>query len=319
MTPIVKMVFGSHLYGLDTPESDKDFKGVYLPDINDILLLKVQNSISTSTGNDRSKNTKDDVDTEIFSLQYFMNMLAQGQTIALDMVHAPDWAIEVSSEIWMHIVSCKHKFYTKNMTAFISYCRKQANKYGIKGSRLDEAIKVEMFLSLRPNDMRLSSIWNHLPDGEHIHKLPPSDTDMSNRRIYQVVGKQFLEHARLSEVRGSLQQFIANAGDRAAKARMNRGIDWKAVSHAVRAADQMKQLFTEGTITFPLKRAEYIKSVKMGRLDYTRLVAPDLERTMDEVEELASVSGLPDTVDYKWLDDFTVSLIRTKYNLQFYP
>jgi len=36
MKCIVEMVFGSHLYGTDTPESDKDYKGVFMPARDDI-------------------------------------------------------------------------------------------------------------------------------------------------------------------------------------------------------------------------------------------------------------------------------------------
>lgn len=35
---VVYMTFGSHLYGLDTPMSDKDYKGVCLPDTKSLLL-----------------------------------------------------------------------------------------------------------------------------------------------------------------------------------------------------------------------------------------------------------------------------------------
>ena len=35
---IMKTVFGSHLYGLSTPESDMDFKGVFVPTAREIIL-----------------------------------------------------------------------------------------------------------------------------------------------------------------------------------------------------------------------------------------------------------------------------------------
>jgi predicted nucleotidyltransferase len=46
MELIVEMRFGSHLYGTATPESDLDFKGVYLPEARDILLQRVKPTVT---------------------------------------------------------------------------------------------------------------------------------------------------------------------------------------------------------------------------------------------------------------------------------
>lgn len=87
---ICKIEFGSHLYGLSTPESDRDFKGIVLPSKNDILIGNTSFSINSSTGNDNSKNTADDVDTEYYSLQRFLELARNGETVAFDMLHASD-------------------------------------------------------------------------------------------------------------------------------------------------------------------------------------------------------------------------------------
>lgn len=77
----------------------------------------------------------DDVDVEIYSLHYFIHLACQGETVALDMLHAPDEMIEVSSPLWEEIVKLRDRFYTKNLRAFIGYARRQAAKYGINGTR----------------------------------------------------------------------------------------------------------------------------------------------------------------------------------------
>ena len=52
---LFECVHGSHLYGLNTPESDIDYKGVFMPSIDELLLGKSPKQISESTGNDSSK------------------------------------------------------------------------------------------------------------------------------------------------------------------------------------------------------------------------------------------------------------------------
>ncbi len=46
MDLIVEMRFGSHLYGTATPQSDLDFKAVYLPAARDILLQRVHDTVT---------------------------------------------------------------------------------------------------------------------------------------------------------------------------------------------------------------------------------------------------------------------------------
>ena len=142
MNIIVKMKFGSHLYGTNTKDSDLDYKGVLLPTKEQIFLNKVPKSYSEKTGNDNSKNTKDDIETEMYSLHYFLKLACKGQTVALDMLHAPDNMILETSNIWKSIVAHKVLFYTKNMQAFLGYAVKQCGKYSCKGSRLNNIEQV---------------------------------------------------------------------------------------------------------------------------------------------------------------------------------
>lgn len=309
MNKIVYMVFGSHLYGMDTEKSDKDYKGIYMPTVRQIYLSRFPKSINSSTGNDNEKNKAEDVDDEIFSLHRFIQLACEGQTVAIDMLHAPDSMILESSEIWRQLVANREKFYTKNLKAFVGYCRRQAAKYGVKGSRLNDAKNVAKYLSELPRDTKMREVWDKLPTGEHIHYLEPDPKDTNSCRVYQVCGKKFLETVQIEYVCISLDKFIEAYGGRAELAAKNQGIDWKAISHAMRAAYQLEQIYTEGTITFPLKQAEYLKAVKQGKLDYLTDVAPKLEGLMDNTEKLSERSLFPEKVDTEFWDNFIIDSI----------
>ncbi len=50
MTELVNMLFGSHVYGTSTPESDRDEKSVFIPDARDILMQRApRTSVNTTT------------------------------------------------------------------------------------------------------------------------------------------------------------------------------------------------------------------------------------------------------------------------------
>lgn len=305
---IVKMIFGSHLYGTDTPDSDKDFKGVFLPTKEQVFLGKIPKSYNNQKKKaDGEKNTANDVDTEIYSLHYFIKLACEGQTVALDMLHTPDAMILETSDIWYEIVANRGKFYTKNLKAFVGYARKQAARYGVKGSRLNAAKNIIDFLKVIDSDVKMEVPWPLLPIGEHCYMIENNPNGIPQ---YQVCGKIFQATAKVGYVLGILERFITYYGERARLAAENKGIDWKAISHAFRAAYQVRELLTENTITFPLKEAPFLREVKQGKLDYLSEVAPKLEVLMGEVEELSENSDLPAKPDRKFWDQFVIDIVE---------
>ncbi len=301
MNIIVKMKFGAHLYGTATPESDLDYKGIFMPAKEDLLLGRVAKSVNYSTSKDGLRNTKDDIDIELYSLHYFIKLACDGQTVAMDMLHAPEKMIFQKSKTWDAILENKHKFYTKNLKSFIDYARRQASKYGIKGSRINSALQVLEVLKDEDPSKKMRVVWDRLPRIEHCFDVAP---DPNNMRQYQVCGKSFQESATIGYVIPIIEKFYNDYGRRAKLAARNKNIDWKAVSHALRAAYQTKEILTENTIIFPLKDADFLKRVKRGKLDYLTEVGPKLETVMEEVERLAAISNLPESVDRPFWDQF---------------
>ena len=305
---IVKMLFGSHLYGTSTENSDKDYKGIFIPSKQDCYLGNIPKSYSNSSGNDSSKNTKDDIDEEIYSLQYFIKLACEGQTVAIDMLHCNDECLIETSDIWKELVVNRKKFYTKNLDAFIGYARKQASKYGIKGSRLNTVEEVLNFLKNR-NEDKISDVWDKLPQVEHIHILDdPKNKDI---KFYQVCGKKFQSTAKIDYVIPILEKFLYEYGHRAQLAKENKGIDWKACSHALRAAYQVKSILLYNDLTFPLKESNIILDVKNGNVDYINEFSPLLETLMNEVEELTKISKLPEKVDKKFWNKFIIDVYNS--------
>src|SRR5687768_2961981 len=91
MNIIYKCEFGSVIYGTNTPTSDKDYKAIYLPTKEEILLQKVKRveNLNTKPKGTVERNKADDVDFEIFSFQEYLKLLCEGQTPMLDMLFCP--------------------------------------------------------------------------------------------------------------------------------------------------------------------------------------------------------------------------------------
>lgn len=315
MRTVVKMLFGSHLYGTATETSDTDYKGVFLPTREQVLLQRVPKTAAKKPKKaEGEKNTPADIDEEMFSLYYFLHLACEGETVALDMLHAPASAsiMLVTHPVWAQLVRQRERFYTKNLKSFVGYARRQAAKYGVKGSRLAEAKLVlealETFVRMyRTSDgqtPRLGEFFDKLPTGEHI-----SIVDTPNDKLYMVCGKGLSAKAHLDHYVPMLRTFVDTYGDRAKQAAENKGIDWKAVSHAFRAAYQVRHILKDGGYTYPLPETDMIRAVKSGSLDWFSVVQPELESIMDEVEGLSAASTLPAKVDREYWDRWLMQII----------
>jgi hypothetical protein len=223
------------------------------------------------------------------------------------MLHVNPANILFMTETWDFIVEDRHRFYTKNLKAFVGYARKQAAKYGLKGTRLAVAEQILETLDKYEGHKKLrdTDLFQTLPVSEHCYMI----TDVKFP-TYQWCGKQVQNTVRVDYFREMVVQFIDHFGERARQAQANEGIDWKAMSHAIRAAYEVKSILTKGTIEFPLDIASVLLQVKLGQLDFTTQVLPLLEDMMEEVESLSEKSSLPEKVNRRFWDEFIIDEVH---------
>jgi predicted nucleotidyltransferase len=313
MYTIVKMNFGSHLYGTNTETSDKDFKGVYLPSLNDCILGNVKRSIVSNTKSNASqKNTSEDIDCEVYSLQYFLLELGKnGDTTFLDMIHAPDSMLVETSEIWQQIRANRAKFYTKSLKSYIGYCRTQASKYGIRGSKLEEAQKIINVLNKHNDGEKLANFWEELPKSEYTKIYEIENCQAKDKRAFDFCGKKLMADTNVFFARETIQKFYDSYGERARMAQANEGIDWKAISHAFRVGYQLKEIYTTGDLIFPLKDAEFLREIKKQKFHFANdKIADKLESLVNEIEVLATNSNYPQLVDLTYWNNFIINLYK---------
>ena len=324
MKTIMKGYFGSHLYGTSTPESDVDFKEIYVPHARDILTGNVKEHMSKNTNNTSSKNTKDDVDHELYSLKYFFKLAADGETVALDMLHTPPSLVVKSDlpDVWKYIQDNRSRFYTTNMKSYLGYVRKQASKYGVKGSRLAvlrQALK-------RSNEwgqyfdngavIRLSHMKNVLPVGEFASWVETENDKTGKQTFYNLLDRKFQDTLTNKEFNAILVKLEENYGERARKAEANEGIDWKALSHACRGGLQLLEIYKTGDLVYPLQDAPFILDVKLGKHTF-KTVQEFLEDIVDQVEhasEQAAKNGMQQKVDMSFWDDFLEQVYLENHN-----
>lgn len=331
MQLLAKFVHGSHLYKLNTPESDMDYKGVYMPSVQDMFMGNVKDTINMSTNKTNEKNSRGDVDYEVYSLQKFVSLLCKGEMVTFDMLFAEEDCVEYydkngnvitdkyqlfDNPVWLLRNSYRHYFCHSDMKAYLGYCRKQAAKYGIKGSRLSSLRDVKTTLEeclYKYGDIypeRLSFIKSELPTNEYLQ---------FEYDHYEVLGKKHQWTTSIGDFIERIDAEIDRYGNRAILAEKNEGIDWKAVSHAFRAGYQIQSMLLTGEmfVVLPDEHREFILEVKTGRLDWLTEVKPRLEELMDMVDSVAQENpkNLPEKPDVDYINKVLVEFIADYYDI----
>lgn len=333
---LFKCLVGSKLYGTDNENSDTDIKGVFLPNKRDLLLGKAPKHYTSSTGNDGMRNDKEDIDETYYSLHYFLELAAKGETNAIDLLFAytNENAIILKTDIWDKLIQNIDKIITRNVKAYLGYCKSQCVKYSLKGDKLNNFKKFD--------DFCMKYIYD---DHTNIKNLLNTELggDVNNWKIYDYIPKpnedrikftniDFGDHCyfitawngesyiSISDIKIDLNDTVQTAhqkmkkamssyGKRAELAAKENGADYKAISHCVRVLLQVEQLLNEHKITFPLKEVDFIKSIKFHttNMSYEEIMNWIENKIKYIDEKLLPNSTLREKADYKWIDEFILS------------
>lgn len=307
--------------GCQIPTSDTDYKGVYLPSSEEILLGTYKSVVSQDTNNSKQKNTKDDIDYQIFSLQKFIEDLEEGESYAYEMIFSPkNFWVEAPDSIWLELVKNKDKFISKNVSAMVGYARKQARKYGDKGRRLEvfqdivsllESVDQELTL----NDLEKDICAKFVSEFVSIH---PQENDTSGGLYLDVGGVLVPMNCDVAYSLDIYRKHAERYGARARKALEDKGSDLKALYHALRISYQTEELLLTGNITLPRPESALLISIRNGQvsdLEIKRLI----DEGFDRVVEAEKKSALQETPNKEWLKNFLMEthleIIRKEKNL----
>lgn len=307
MNILAKLQVGSHLYGTNVEGSDVDLRSIYLPSLTDCMLDRIKHAYEVPEGED----------TSVFSLQHFCKLALEGQSIAIEMLSIPLWVgsyqtndhrqnpmVVSSSPVWEALHKNRNRFYTKSMKSFLGYAKTQAGKYSARVDRLGE---VEVILAYLNGVMgglipKLSGVWDGLPQSVNAVKTENLANKHADKRVYVVCGRELQATVHVDHAIDVITRIRDSYGERVRKAK-DGIVEWKSFAHAFRVALQAKELATTGDLVFPLKDAEWLRDVRLGKIDFH---ANSLDKRLDdliaEVQGLMDASDLPDKPDVEWVE-----------------
>ncbi|CAL9982707.1 nucleotidyltransferase [Vibrio phage D479] len=340
MKTLFKTIHGSRLYGTDTPTSDTDWKSVVQLPLWFLLRgNKVSNSV-TSTGDSFSTNGSEDTDDELIPIQVLCKDFIDGQTYAVEMVMAclQQYAQGDVEGIDPHfIVMCEElrtRFLTRNVSAMVGYATNQANKYGIKGTRLNSLQKfhklVDETFDVYDGTVKPKKLMDSQPFLDGVKELVEDDVHINEQMYFGprsvtpanpvdpaviLLGKTFGYEITFEEAFKRTTGMLKKYGNRAKTAANSEGKDWKAISHALRIIDQACDILTNERLAFPLPKAALYRDIKMGLIPWEE-VEPMMEVGMAQLEVAQAETSLPEADEkfmaefYKWFDYWLQGLYR---------
>lgn len=341
---VFKTYYGSKLYGTAGPNSDTDIKGVFLPKKEDLLLAKAPKHFILNT-NKSGANTKDDTDESYLSLHYFIELLTQGETNALDMFFSftNEEALIETSPIYEKMIENADKLITKNVSKYLGYCKSQSLRYSIKGDKLNNFNAFRDFLDNKTGHVLLKDalLINNVirfedievnehsteyykgtkligkrnkiegtPFGDHVYVLIAE-----NKELYFMISDiKFQMNGTINENKGSLFKTLKSYGKRSENAANDHGADYKALSHAVRVLFQAEELLTTGKITFPLKgnNLQLVRDIKFRKTNMTfEEIVDFIEKKLKYIEEnILPNSKLRSKPDYNFINQFILDIYK---------
>ncbi len=303
MTILAKVRYGSHLYGTNVPTSDIDHRSIYLPTLETLILQRAKDAWEDKTVDD----------TSIFSLQHFCRLAAQGQSIAIEMLAADGDNVVSTSPVWQQLHDNRHRFYTKSMHSFLGYSKGMSQRYSARIDRLQETAAIlKVFEDAREGSDAfllgsLAALWPSLPESLNAVKTTNARSSGKDQRVYQVCGREIQATVPISKAYEVVKGIHDSYGERVRAAKEGR-IDWKALMHAFRAALQCKEIVETGDLRFPLRDAEWLRELRLGKIDFLQAgLDQKLDDLIAEVQQKMDASTLPDKVDGAWVDGVVLS------------
>lgn len=309
--PIVKIRSGSHLYGTNTPTSDEDFVGVFIPNVDYILGLKTVEEIDFSivSKDDSGKNTMDATDFKMYELRKFARLALQNNPNILELLFCPDENFVLKEPEWELLRENRKLFLHKGLKErFIGYAISQRHKMVIKGSNYKELLEAcKVLETYSDKDVIVEAFKNN-----HIIKDELGERLLFNKKetgCHIHIGDVCFEPGvYVKKVKDKLKERIDKAGNRT-ELLLKYGYDSKFGEHLIRLMLEGIEFLDTCELKFPLKQKDYLLDIRNGKykIEY---VLDESKRLEDQMVESFKNTSLPSSPDSKTIENIIIEILK---------
>ncbi len=336
---------GSRSYGTNLPESDIDYKGVFILPFENFLSGNYIEQVSDETN-----------DVTYYEIGRFLQLLKTNNPTILELVSTPEDCLIYKDPIFDLILNKKEKFITKLCKmSFGGYAVEQIKKARGLNKKIVNPIEITRKsvldfcyvqknqgsvpikeylknLGLNQEDFGLSSIPHmkytygayYLPgnskgiiqDEEKSNDISlssiPKDIEPNfvlqfNRDSYSIYCRDFREYQDWIKKRNP-KRYSDNIKD-------GRGFDSKNLMHCHRLLDMSIEIGNGEGIQVRRKNFDYLLDIRAGKYDYDELVK-SAEEKIKIMNETYDNSDLPENIDENFIDELVLKIRKEFYQIK---
>lgn len=266
---ILEMRVGSHLFGTDTPESDLDLYGVFMPPQE--VLFGLQNceevKFDVVAKDETGRNTKDAVDRTLTEYRKFARLALENNPNIVNCLFVNPPNLLFISPVGERLLAKREVFLHQGIYhRFVGYAHSQLQKMRVKPENfhaLEQSVEVLMQLP------ELACI------GDEIRGNVGS---IVRRDDFIVIGDLRFNHGvMVKKVLRSVQDRLAKASSRTRQYETF-GYDLKFAANLIQLLHECVEVLDTGGLQFPLACREEILSIKRGEV-----ALYEIERRADDL------------------------------------
>lgn len=295
---------GSHSYGLNTPESDLDLKGIAIPPKKYLFGF-----LDTF---EQAEVKRKDVNTEfvIYDICKFFTLCADNNPNIMELLWLDPADYIIMTSIGEKIIGARELFLSKRARfSFAGYAFGQLHKIKSHRSWLLNPPKEEPNREKYglPKDKALITKDQTGAMNDLIDKGIVKDTDLSPNFLEALAKeKAYLQAQRYWS---QYQEWKRNRNPKRAEMEAKFGYDLKHASHLVRLMRMCKEILTEHKVIVKRPDREEIIAIKNGAWTYDKLIEW-ANKQEKELDELYKTSTLQKEADRETLNKLCIEIVE---------
>jgi predicted nucleotidyltransferase len=277
MTIIYKVISGSHSYGTNTPTSDVDIRGVFIPEDSYVFgIMRMDQQISN-----------DNEDRLFYDLRKYIRLLVDCNPNIIELLYVDKRHILEMTPLGAMLRDARNIFLSKRVYyTFGAYAHAQIK-------RMEGHIRWIQNPPNKPNPITFGALFK---DGAH--RFPDTQTE----RAYNAALKNYSNYVT----------WKANRNPARAELENKFGYDVKHAMHTFRLFSMGIEILQTGNLSVLRPNVEFLRSILSGEFSYKEI--KELAGVFNSDLDAALVnSNLPERTDFGKANNLCITIMKKYY------